>query len=234
MNKETKIINVTCKGSRGVPRRELEGFQGNLVELRQENFKKLRRLIIEKGFRFPVYVWEKENKIIDGHQRLFVLKHLIENEGYQFPHDVPVCDIQAKDEKEAKELVLIARSEYGDTSDEGLFEFLEVNKLSFDDLKGKLELPGIVFDDFEKNFLSENPGEPPGGVEPGPELDFTHELMESHNYLILYFDNEIDWQTAQEKFRIKTVKTRDSTDTYLLQGKGRVLKGVDIMERLHD
>jgi hypothetical protein len=232
MKKEPIVINVTCKGSRGVPRQELETFQGNLVELRQENFDKLRRLIIAKGFRFPVFVWN--NKIIDGHQRLFVLKHLVESEGYLFPHDVPVCDIEAKDEKEAKELVLIARSEYGDTSNEGLFEFLEVNKLSFNDLKVNLELPGIEFDDFEKNYFKDNPGDAHGPVEQGPELDFTEELMESHNYLILYFDNEIDWQTAQEKFKIKTVKTRDSTDTYLLKGKGRVIKGVDIMERLND
>ena len=232
MEKEKKVINVTCKGSRGVSRQELEAFQGNLVELKQENFDKLRRLIIAKGFRFPVFVWN--NKIIDGHQRLFVLKHLVENEGYQFPHDVPVCDIEAKDEKEAKELVLIARSEYGDTTDEGLFEFLEVNQLSFNDLKVNLELPGIEFDDFEKNFFDDSPGDSTETVEAGPELDFTAELMESHNYLILYFDNEIDWQTAQEKFKIKTVKTRDSTDTYLLKGKGRVIKGVEIMERLND
>jgi len=232
MKKEEKVINVTCKGSREVPRQELEAFQGNLVELRQENFDKLRRLIIAKGFRFPVFVWN--NKIIDGHQRLFVLKHLVESEGYLFPHDVPVCDIEAKDEKEAKELVLIARSEYGDTTDEGLFEFLEVNKLSFDELKFNLELPGIDFDVFENNYFNDNPGDAPGTVEQGPELDFTEELMESHNYLILYFDNEIDWQTTQEKFKIKTVKTRDSTDTYLLKGKGRVIRGVEIMERLND
>jgi hypothetical protein len=232
MKKEPKVINVTCKGSRGVPRQELETFQGNLVELRQENFDKLRRLIIAKGFRFPVFVWN--NKIIDGHQRLFVLKHLVESEGYLFPYDVPVCDIEAKDEKEAKELVLIARSEYGDTTDEGLFDFLEVNKLSFNDLKVNLELPGIEFDDFEKHYFNDNPGDAAGPVEQGPELDFTEELMESHNYLILYFDNEIDWQAAQEKFKIKTVKTRDSTDTYLLKGKGRVIRGVDIMERLND
>ena len=232
MKKEKKVINVTCKGSRGVSRQELEAFQGNLVELKQENFDKLRRLIIAKGFRFPVFVWN--SKIIDGHQRLFVLKHLIENEGFEFPYDVPVCDIEAKDEKEAKELVLIARSEYGETTDEGLFEFLEVNKLSFNDLKVNLELPGIEFDDFEEKFFEDSPGDSTETVEAGSELDFTEELMEAHNYLILYFDNEIDWQTAQEKFKIKTVKTRDSTDTYLLKGKGRVIKGVEIMERLND
>ncbi len=203
---------------------------GYLVELKPDNFEKLKRLIIEKGFRFPVYVWN--DKILDGHQRLFVLNHLIEKEGYSFPHDVPVCDIEAEDEKEAKHLILIARSEFGDTSEQGLFEFLESSQIFFTDVKFDLELPGIDVDKFETKFY-ESGGEP-GDIDPAPELDYTSELMESHNYLILYFDNEIDWQSAMEKFRIKTVKTKDSTDTYLRKGKGRVLNGVEIMERLLD
>lgn len=85
-----KIINVKCKGSRAVSLQKLKTFQGNLVELKQENFDKLKRLLLKYGFRFPVFVWN--TKIIDGHQCLFVLKYLIENEGYQFPHPIPVCD----------------------------------------------------------------------------------------------------------------------------------------------
>jgi hypothetical protein len=34
--------------------------------------------------------------------------------------------------------------------------------------------------------------------------------MESHNYVVLYFDNEIDWMTAVDKLAIKTKKTPDS------------------------
>ena len=232
MKDDDKKINVTCKGSRTVPREKLEAFQGNLVELKPENFEKLKRLIIDMGFRFPVYVWK--DKIIDGHQRLFVLNHLIENEGYIFPHEVPVCDIEAEDEREAKHLILIARSEFGDTTEHGLFEFLESSEIMLDDVKFNLELPGIDVDQFQSNFYVDLPGGEPELREPAPELGFTSELMESHNYLILYFENEIDWQSAMEKFRIKTVKTKDSTDTYLRKGIGRVLNGVEVMERILD
>jgi hypothetical protein len=148
-----KIINVTCKGSRAISLQELEAFQGNLVELKQENLEKLKRLLIKYGFRFPVFVWN--TKIIDGHQRLFVLKHLIENEGYQFPHPIPVCDIEAESEKEAKELVLIARSEYGDTIDQGLYEFIETNNLPFPDLKDDIKLPGLDLEYFELNYYGQ-------------------------------------------------------------------------------
>lgn len=139
MKKKTKVINVTCKGSRGVPREKLQGFQGNLVELKQENFDKLRRLIITKGFRFPVYVWN--DKIIDGHQRLFVLNHLIDKEGYSFPHDVPVCDIDAVDEKEAKSLILIARSEYGETTIDKVYSFITESRIDIGSI-GNISIPG--------------------------------------------------------------------------------------------
>ena len=232
MATEEKIINVTCKGSRSVSHKKLQAFQGNLVELKPDNFEKLKRLIIKKGFRFPVYVWN--NKIIDGHQRLFVLNHLIENEGYSFPHKVPVCDIEAENEAEAKQLILIARSEFGDTTEQGLFEFLETSEIDFDDIKLDLELPGIDVEQFEDNFYMDDPGDDQLDSSLAPELEITPELMESHNYLILYFDNEIDWQSAVEKFKIKTVKTMDSTPSYMRKGKGRVLNGVDIMERIID
>lgn len=65
-----------------------------------------------------------------------------------------------------------------------------------------------------------------------PEVEFTEELMESHNYVILYFDNDIDWQTAVEKFSISSKKTPDSREGYERKGIGRVLKGSDILGRL--
>jgi hypothetical protein len=140
-----KEINVTCIGSRSVPREELEKLQGNLVELSQENFDKLRSLLIKYGFRFPIFVWNK--KIIDGHQRLFVLNHLIENEGFIFNQDIPVCDIEAKDEREAKELLLIARSEYGDIRTGELELFILDSGIDFQLIKDSLELKTIKMAD---------------------------------------------------------------------------------------
>lgn len=140
-----KEIKITCKGSRTVPRGELEKLQGNLVQLSQENFDKLRTLLIKYGFRFPVFVWN--NKIIDGHQRLYVLNHLIENEGFSFNQNIPVCDIEAKDEREAKELLLIARSEYGDIRKGELELFITDAGIDFQLIKNSLELKTIKMAD---------------------------------------------------------------------------------------
>ena len=154
-----------------------------------------------------------------------------EEKGIKIPELLTANFIKCKDRKHAAKLVLVYAAKYAQITDEGLYEFIETEGLKLDDFKMEIDLPEIDFDDFEKDFYIDEIEEE---IDPGPELEFTEELMESHNYLILYFDNEIDWQTAMEKFRIKTVKTKDSTDTYLLRGKGRVLNGVDIMERLHD
>jgi len=66
-----------------------------------------------------------------------------------------------------------------------------------------------------------------------PEAEITEELLESHNYLVLYFDNEADWMVAQEKFGIQP-KAALWTDGKSRIGIGRVIKGSEILERIHD
>lgn len=72
--------------------------------------------------------------------------------------------------------------------------------------------------------------------EPGiaPQIAFSSELMEEHNYLVLYFDNALDWNVAVEKLKIETKRTPDSTDTYHRAGIGRVIKGIDVIRRLKE
>ena len=65
-----------------------------------------------------------------------------------------------------------------------------------------------------------------------PEIEITPELFESHNYLILYFDNDFDWQSAVDSFDIKPMHAGDSKDNYKRVGTGRVLKGSDVLKRL--
>lgn len=74
-------IKITCNGNRTLPLADLLDFQGNLKFLADAEFQKLRRLILKRGFSYPVFVWGGNN-IMDGHQRLLVLRHLIEKEGY--------------------------------------------------------------------------------------------------------------------------------------------------------
>lgn len=70
-----------------------------------------------------------------------------------------------------------------------------------------------------------------------PEVEFTQVLDETHNYIVLYFDNEVDWLQAQTLFDIKPVRllsTKRGEDN--VNGKklglGRVLRGVEVINRL--
>lgn len=85
-----------------------------------------------------------------------------------------------------------------------------------------LELTG--FDDKEIGSILEDEKE-----EVEPELEFTEELMEEHNYIVLYFDNSMDWQAAKDKFGITTKQTKWS-DTTNRSGVGRVVRGADFLD----
>lgn len=69
------------------------------------------------------------------------------------------------------------------------------------------------------------------------EVEFTEILDETHNYVVLYFDNEVDWLQAQTVLGIKQVrclstkKGEDNQNAHKL-GVGRVLRGADIISRL--
>lgn len=71
-----------------------------------------------------------------------------------------------------------------------------------------------------------------------PEIQFTEILGEEHNYIILYFDNEVDWLQAETLFDLKQVQcpsTRKDgkiTNSMKRVGVGRVLKGKEALERL--
>jgi len=65
-----------------------------------------------------------------------------------------------------------------------------------------------------------------------PEIPFSTELMEEHQYIVLYFDNTLDWNSAVTKLGIKQARTPDSTETYDRAGIGRVIRGADVIARL--
>ena len=69
-----------------------------------------------------------------------------------------------------------------------------------------------------------------------PEVEFTQVLSESHNYIVLYFDDEVDWLQAQTLLDLKPVKLMERArgrDPYGKEtGIGRVLRGVDVFNRL--
>jgi hypothetical protein len=119
----TRTIRIACKGSRMAALDGLVIIQGDLKELSEENYAKLRRRIETLGFDAPVFVWH--DKVLDGTQRCRVLRTMLE-EGWVLPGgEVPVCDILAETLAEAKDRLLGYVSQYGRLTRGGLRAFLE-------------------------------------------------------------------------------------------------------------
>lgn len=78
-----------------------------------------------------------------------------------------------------------------------------------------IDLEDLGFDDLEKADDEE--------IE--PEIEFSPALMEEHNFIVLYFDNEVDWLAAQTHFGIKSVYAQRSNGKPWAKGVGRVIDG---------
>ena len=134
------MLKVTCQAADYVSINSLEAFQGNLKELPQNQLDKLKKSLKKHGFSFPVFVWKNgSNKIIDGHQRVHAARQMLNGEDLQ----VPVAWIEAKNEKEAKEKVLLATSQYGRLQREGFEDFIEAAELELDELCEIVDFPEI-------------------------------------------------------------------------------------------
>ena len=144
-----KKIKITCKGQKYISINKLKDFQGNLKELGEEEFKKLKQAILNYGFSFPVFVWQ--NNILDGHQRLFIVRKLLE-EGYTIDK-IPVVEIEAANEQEAAEKLLLLNSCFGKISDEGLYKFIYEHDVDIDKLLLQLSIPDFDFENFYNTYF---------------------------------------------------------------------------------
>lgn len=182
-----------------------------------EEYEKLRRSIQEFGYVDSV-IWNKTTgRVVGGHQRLKVLKDL----GYT-EIDVSVVEL---DEQREKALNITLNKVQGAWDDKKLKDLLQ----DLDTGEFDVTLTGFSDDELEKMLT-----EMPEFNEGKPDKEFTEELLEEHNYVVLYFDNKMDWQTACDKLGIKTKKALDSKEGYERTGVGRVVKGADFIARLKD
>jgi hypothetical protein len=215
-----KKIAIKCEGSGVADLEDLTEFQGTLKKLSAKNRDKLRRSILKYGFTTPIFIWSHHGKkdCLDGHQRIKVLRDL-QNEGYKIPK-LPIVTIQAKNREEAKEKLLHISSQYGEVNKSGLDLYLE--DIEADDILETIRIP--------KGELTIEEHGDNGGE---PEVEFTEELLEEHNFIVLYFDNEIDWLQAKTLFGLKTVQALDSKKGFRKMGIGRVVNGADAIKRLN-
>ncbi len=147
-----KKIEIKCSAGAMLDIAKLSNFQGDLKEISPENLGKLKNRISRLGFDAPIFIWKGHNKILDGHQRLRALREMI-SDGYFLENNlVPINEIEAKNEKEAKERLLGYVSQFGKINGPGLYNFLE----DIDDiglLLDDLDLPDFDMDAFQNEFF---------------------------------------------------------------------------------
>ena len=104
-------VKITCATAETMDWKKLVPFQGDLKKLEDRNLTRLKQSIKKYGFSVPFFLWG--DKILDGHQRIKALYSLVKY-GHTVPAELPIVRVEAKDEKEAKEKILLISSAYGD------------------------------------------------------------------------------------------------------------------------
>lgn len=172
--------------------------------------------IREFGFKMPIVV-DKEGVIIAGHTRLKASKKL----GLE---QVPVIVADDLTEEQVKALRL-ADNKVGEIAE---WDFNMLGE----------ELANIDIDMEQFGFFEEIE-EKIKKVKDTGDIPFSEVIGEEHNYIILYFDNDIDWLQAQSIFDIQPVKASSTRKDGKMNGKlsgrvgvGRVLKGAEAINKI--
>jgi hypothetical protein len=209
MFSKKKVIEVKLIGGGVLPGKSLENLlelQGELKTLHERDAEKIKQSFLKYGFRFPVYVWEgpeAKYHIIDGHQRIRVLKRMINDEGYELQGGlVPVVEIEADSMQQAKELVLLAASRYAKVNENGLHDFLEQADLDIENLQMTIDLPDVYLG---RDGTDISTGDERGGEDFNKlteEFDVSKTSMKDGNYFYVeYYGNDEAFNELKEFFK---------------------------------
>lgn len=162
------------------------------------------------GFKVPIVI-DRDGVIVAGHTRYKAAKFL--------KMDVVPCIIADDLSDEQVKAFRLADNKVGEVAtwkDDVLsFELADIIDIDMTDFGFELSDKELEEDTFEEG-----------------EVEFSKELLLSHNYIVLYFDNDFDWMVAQEKFGLKEVKDlipRKGQPT----GIGRVIEGKEVLKWLN-
>lgn len=210
----------------------LADLQGNLKDLSEKNYKRLRKSLDEHGFIIPLFVWFDPATgtpyTLDGNQRLRFMR-----KEYPAGIDLPYVLVEAPDKVTAKKIILLISSQYGETTKEGFDEFMA----DIYSQAGQQEA-----DDFIRNLTTFDPlldlmppesgsGSGSGDGTQGKE-QFSAELDEESNYVVLKFSNTQDWLQFTSLVDLETVASTQTNGKVRSLGIGRVLDGPEVLNIL--
>ena len=162
MENKTLKISSTLAKLPTIDYRTLNAFQGDLKELKEVEYRKLKLNLFGDGvipqneFFVPLMVWiepkTKKPYILDGHQRVNVIKSCNGE-----PYELPYLQIDAKNKVEAKKKLALVNSQYGRITREGWDSFM--HDVDVDWLRGMTTLEAFTLpplEGFGKDFEPEN------------------------------------------------------------------------------
>lgn len=178
--------------------------------IRDHKFKKLVKSIQSFGKMLEIrpIVVDENMMILGGNMRFRACKAAGLDE-------IPVMIVSGLSDAEKNEFVVKDNVGFGEWDFEMLGNQFEHDQL----LDWGMDVP--TFNDPEPDANDDESSNMP---EIG-ELKFSDELMLEHNYIVLYFDNPLDWNVAIEKFGLKNVKSCDPAEKCQKIGVGRVING---------
>lgn len=130
-----------------IPIADLLPTQGNLKDLTEKNYQKLKSRIEHRGFSVPVYIWEDDKGVkhlLDGHQR----RQVLTTEGWNDP--IPYLKIPAKDLQEAMARLLEITSQYGTIDVDGIQQFIQQYELKEEEVYSATSYDAFRFDGLQE------------------------------------------------------------------------------------
>ncbi|MBL4760583.1 MAG: ParB N-terminal domain-containing protein [Mariprofundaceae bacterium] len=194
--------------------KELIPVEYNSNEMTKKEYQELRESVIKFGMVEPLKInmhKTRLNRIIGGFHRMQVWKELDHKM-------IPTTEEKLTLPKE-KELNLRLNKNRGHFNWDMLANNYEVEDLKLYGFSDE-QIYGI-------EQIKETKQIPDKG-----KIKFAEELLLEHNYVVLTFDNAMDWQVAQEKLGLTKVKSGIKTEKSQKVGIARVIDGRKILDRL--
>ncbi len=198
---------------RTLPLADLKDHPKNPRSISAEALKGLAASIDMFGLIEPIIWNQRTGFIVGGHQR----KKALEAAGYT---ETPVLVVDFDPEKE-----MMANVTLNNPHIQGTYTPDVVEQIDWMIERDAERAESLGLETLRADFPEENTS-----PTVKPEIQFTGEIFEEHNYLVLTFKNKADWVWLNSIFPLKTVKALDSKEGFEKQGVGRVVDGVAFLE----
>lgn len=213
INKKDVELNIVYRNIK-----ELKPYKKNAKKHPKEQVERIMNSIKQFGFfEHRAVAIDKDDYVVEGHGRILAAKKAGLTQ-------VPTICLDDMTDEQIKAWRLIENKTAESSYDETLINE-EISELLKSDID--MEVFGLSIDALEDET-----------IEVEPDVPFTEILNEENNYIVLKFNNKIDWLNAMGLFGIEkakaypTRKEGNKKSFGMRAGVGRVLDGQKALERV--